>query len=209
MLKRNILIKVCGMRDPENIQELASLPLDYIGHIFYPKSARYVGNLPSLADAPGLMKTGVFVNASLSEIKSAIEQYRLKVIQLHGDESPALAKDLKGLGMEVIKAFGIDEDFDWSKVSPFLDQVDYFLFDSKSAAYGGTGHTFNWEKLTSYPYEKPYFLSGGLSLENLSEAMAFDDARLIGLDLNSKFELEPGLKDIEKIKEALKTIHHE
>ena len=209
MPKRNILIKVCGMRDPENIQELAGLALDYIGHIFYPKSALYVGNLPSLADAPGLKKTGVFVNASLSEITSAIKQYDLQVIQLHGDESPALAKDLKGLGMEVIKAFGIDEDFDWTKVYPFLDQVDYFLFDSKSAAYGGTGHAFNWEKLTSYPYEKPYFLSGGLSLANLSEALAFDDARLIGLDLNSKFELEPGLKDIEKIKEALKTIHHE
>ncbi len=209
MPKRNILIKVCGMRDPENIKELAGLPLDYIGHIFYPKSARYVGNLSTLADAPGLKKTGVFVNASLSEITSAIKQYDLKVIQLHGDESPALAKDLKGLGMEVIKAFGIDEDFDWSKVSPFLDQVDYLLFDSKSAAYGGTGHTFNWEKLTSYPYQKPYFLSGGLSLANLSEALAFDDARLVGLDLNSKFELEPGLKDIEKIKEALKTIHHE
>ncbi len=209
MPKRNILIKVCGMRDPDNIQELAGLALDYIGHIFYTKSARYVGNLPSLADAPGLKKTGVFVNASLSEITTAIAQYDLQVIQLHGDESPALAKDLKGLGMEVIKAFGIDEDFDWTKVSPFLDQVDYFLFDSKSAAYGGTGHAFNWEKLTSYPYEKPYFLSGGLSLANLSEALAFDDARLIGLDLNSKFELEPGLKDIKKIKEALKTIHHE
>ncbi|VTP90030.1 phosphoribosylanthranilate isomerase [Sphingobacterium daejeonense] len=134
----------------------------------------------------------------------------LDAIQLHGSESPEMVVQLKEkTGLEIIKAFGIGENFDWSELKPYLENVDYFLFDSKSSAFGGTGQTFDWEKLRVYPFDKPYFLSGGLSLDNLNEAIGFTDHRLIGLDLNSKFEIEPGLKDIEKLKLALKIIRNE
>ncbi len=208
-MAKNILIKVCGMRELENIAGLVKLPIHYIGHIFYEKSPRYVSEIIDLPIPEAIKKTGVFVNADLATIKQTIHDHQLDAVQLHGDESVALCQDVKNLGVELIKAFAVDDDFQWDKPQEYVDVVDYFLFDSKSEAYGGTGKTFNWDKLKSYPYAKPYFLSGGLSLENLAEAYQFDDERLIGLDLNSKFELSAGLKDLDKINKALKIIEHE
>ena len=208
-MPKELLIKVCGMREQDNILQLLELPIHYMGHIFYKKSARYVGNLENLDTSKNIKKTGVFVNSSIAEILESVNRLSLKVVQLHGDETAETASALKSEGLEVIKAFGIDEEFDWSQLEPFVEHVDFFLFDSKSPAYGGTGKAFNWQKLKEYPFEKPYFLSGGLSLENLEEAINFEDKRLVGLDLNSKFEIEPGLKDIEKLKLALKTIRNE
>lgn len=204
-----LLIKVCGMKEQQNIQALLELPIDYIGHIFYQKSNRFVAHLNPQDIPQHIKKTGVFVNADLVEIKSIIQQYKLDAIQLHGEESVELVRSLKNEQVEIIKAFGIDDYFDWHAISPFLDEVDYLLFDTKSHDFGGTGKTFNWQKLQDYPYEKPYFLSGGISLDNIYEASRFQDKRCIGLDLNSKFEIEPGIKDIEKLKKALKIINHE
>lgn len=197
------------MREDENIRQLAQLAIDYIGHIFYPKSARYIAEAKLLNSNPSIKKTGVFVNASLEEISQAIESYQLQSVQLHGDESVELIQQISPFGVEIIKAFGVNNDFDWNTLEPYLDHIDYLLFDSKSSQYGGTGERFNWDKLKEYPFDKPYFLSGGLSLENIQEAVEFEDSRLIGLDLNSRFEISPGLKDIEKIKTALKIINHE
>lgn len=208
-MAKELLVKVCGMKEEQNILQLLELPIQYIGHIFYHKSARYVGDLANITIANGIKKAGVFVNSDFDEIIKTAERFNLNSIQLHGHESVELASTLKTKGFEVIKAFGIDEDFDWKQLEPYIGHVDYFLFDSKSPAYGGTGVTFNWQKLKEYPFETPYFLSGGLSLENLQEAVNFEDNKLIGLDLNSKFEIEPGLKDIEKLKLALKTIRNE
>lgn len=208
-MARELLVKVCGMKEEQNILQLLELPIQYIGHIFYKKSARYVGDLVNITMPNDIKKTGVFVNSDFTEIMNATESFNLNSIQLHGHEPVELAAALKTQGLEVIKAFGIDEDFDWKQLEHYIGQVDYFLFDSKSPAYGGTGVTFNWQKLKEYPYDTPYFLSGGLSLENLEEAVNFEDNKLIGLDLNSKFEIEPGLKDIEKLKLALKTIRNE
>ena len=208
-MTRELLVKVCGMKEEQNILQLLELPIQYIGHIFYKESARYIGDLVNISMANDIKKTGVFVNSDFAEIMDATERFNLNSIQLHGLEPVELAAVLKAKGLEVIKAFGIDEDFDWKQLEPYIGQVDYFLFDSKSPAYGGTGVTFNWQKLKEYPYDTPYFLSGGLSLENLQEAVNFEDKKLIGLDLNSKFEIEPGLKDIEKLKLALKTIRNE
>lgn len=208
-MARELLVKVCGMKEEQNILQLLELPIQYIGHIFYKKSARYVGDLVNITMPNDIKKTGVFVNSDFTEIMNATESFNLNSIQLHGHEPVELAAALKTQGLEVIKAFGIDEDFDWKQLEHYIGQVDYFLFDSKSPAYGGTGVTFNWQKLKEYPYDTPYFLSGGLSLENLQEAVNFEDNKLIGLDLNSKFEIEPGLKDIEKLKLALKTIRNE
>lgn len=197
------------MREDENIHQLAQLGIDYIGHIFYPKSARYIAEAKLLNSNPSIKKTGVFVNASLEEISQAIQSYQLQSVQLHGDESVELIQQISPFGVEIIKAFGVNNDFDWNTLEPYLDHIDYLLFDSKSSQYGGTGERFNWDKLKEYPFDKPYFLSGGLSLENIQEAVEFEDSRLIGLDLNSRFEISPGLKDIEKIKTALKIINHE
>ncbi|MGB7528840.1 phosphoribosylanthranilate isomerase [Sphingobacterium cellulitidis] len=208
-MPKELLIKVCGMKEPDNISQLLELPIHYIGHIFYQKSARYVGDLANLDISKNIKKTGVFVNSSIAEILESVNRLSLKAVQLHGDETAEMASALKSEGLEVIKAFGIDEEFDWKQLESFVDHVDFFLFDSKSPAYGGTGKAFNWQKLKEYPFEKPYFLSGGLSLDNLEEAINFEDKRLVGLDLNSKFEIEPGLKDIEKLKLALKTIRNE
>lgn len=208
-MAKKILIKVCGMREPENIAGLVKLPIHYIGHIFYEKSPRYVSEIIDLPIPEAIKKTGVFVNADLATIKQTIHDHQLDAVQLHGGESVALCQDVKNLGVELIKAFAVDDDFQWDKPHEYVDVVDYFLFDSKSEAYGGTGKTFNWDKLKSYPYAKPYFLSGGLSLENLAEAYQFEDERLIGLDLNSKFEVSAGLKDLDKINKALKIIEHE
>ena len=205
---RSLAIKVCGMREAENIRALAELDIDYMGFIFYEKSKRYTTSAATVDLPTSVKKVGVFVNASLSEVQEKIEA-GLQAVQLHGDESVAFCQSLKTEGILLIKAFGLHQAINWDSLAPYQDVVDYFLFDTSSAQYGGTGKTFDWTLLKQYPYATPYFLSGGLDLENIQEALAITDTRLIGLDLNSKFELEPGLKDINKIKQALKIIKDE
>ena len=197
------------MKHPDNIEALTSLPIDYIGFIFYPKSPRFVQQAHAIPVPDTIKKVGVFVNETLENIRSKVKSHTLQAVQLHGSESSELCKTLQQQQLEVIKAFGIDSSFDWNQLVTYLDAVDYFLFDTKSPQHGGTGQTFDWEKLKEYPFDKPYFLSGGLSMANNAQAMAFDDERLIGLDLNSKFEIEPGLKDINLLTQALKIIKNE
>lgn len=202
-------IKVCGMRDPENIRQIAALSIDYLGFIFYAKSSRYTAQLPDLsAIPPHIKKIGVFVNATAAAINEKIAQ-GLDGVQLHGQESPALCASLKSENIIVIKAFGIDQDFNWQTLEPYLQVVDYFLFDTKSNQHGGTGQHFDWSILANYPFQKSYFLSGGLSLDNMQAAASMNDSRLIGLDLNSRFESAPALKDSNRIIQALKIINNE
>ena len=194
------------MRDRENILQVEDLSPDYLGFIFYPKSARYVEtidkNLLSLLQP--IKKTAVFVNATLSEATAIIKEYSFEAIQLHGGESSDYCSEIKKEGIEVIKAFGIHEEFDWKLLESYLDVVDYFLFDTYTSTHGGSGKTFNWEVLKEYPFEKPYFLSGGIGPENIESALAIQDERLYGLDLNSRFEHSPGLKNIELLKTVVK-----
>src|SRR5690554_959451 len=199
-------IKVCGMRDLENIIQIKELAPDYLGFIFYPKSPRYVETLDEslLSLLPPIKKTAVFVNATLDEVTTIIKQYSFEAIQLHGNEYPDYCSKIKKEGAEIIKAFGIHEMFDWKLLESYLDVVDYFLFDTYTSAHGGSGKMFNWEVLKEYPFEKPYFLSGGIGPENIESALAVQDERLYGLDLNSRFELSPGLKNIELLKTVLK-----
>lgn len=208
-MRNPLIIKVCGMMDKENIMELAKLPIQYVGHIFYPRSPRYAEQLENWKPIFPMKKTGVFVNDNLEDILARVAQFQLSAVQLHGEESAELCAQLQNQGLEVIKAFGIHQGFDWNTLASYSQHVDYFLFDSKSSNYGGTGQTFGWGNLKAYPLQIPYFLSGGLSLENLKEALGFQDDRMIGLDLNSRFEISPGIKDIEKIKVALKVINNE
>jgi len=205
---KKLKVKVCGMREPANMQALSLLPIDYMGFIFYEKSARYTPELPNMLIPDRIKKTGVFVNAERAFIHKKVEQ-GLQAIQLHGQELPTFCEQVKTADIEVIKAFGMDADLSWETFAPYVGVVDYFLFDTSSPKHGGTGRTFDWALLKSYPYDVPYFLSGGLDLANIPHALAIADERLIGLDINSKFELEPGLKDIDKLKQALKIIRHE
>lgn len=199
-------IKVCGMRELDNIIQLKELDPDYLGFIFYSKSPRYVETIDRslLSLLQPIKKTAVFVNATRNEVADLIKEYRFEAIQLHGNESSDYCREIKREGVEVIKAFGIHDKFDWMLLKPYLDTVSYFLFDTYTSAHGGSGRTFNWEVLKDYPFEKPYFLSGGIGPDNIGDARAIEDERLYGLDLNSKFEDSPGLKNIELLKTVLK-----
>lgn len=194
------------MRDPANIAGVGALFPDYMGFLFYGKSKRYVGDLSPKVTAllpQGIRKTGVFVNEQLSEVQEIVLKFKLNAVQLHGQESPAYCEALQGLnlGIEIIKAFGVGETFDFKVLIPYQQVVDYFLFDTKTPEHGGSGKLFNWSLLKDYPLQVPYFLSGGIGMESLEELQEIDDERLYAIDVNSKFELEPGLKDVDKLKE--------
>lgn len=203
-----IKLKICGMRDPENIKEVALLEPDYMGFIFYEKSKRFVGELDpaSLFKIPeNIGRVGVFVNHDLKEVVKLADRFGLSILQLHGTESVAYVKELKqllqGTSVKLMKAFGIDENFDFTLLNEYESEIDYFLFDTQTPDHGGSGKQFNWELLKGYTLDKPYFLSGGIGLESVNGLKIIDDKRLFAIDVNSKFETEPGIKDISKLKE--------
>ena len=221
-------LKVCGMKYVENIQEVAGLQPDYLGFIFYEKSKRnFEGIIPALPK--GIKKTGVFVNEILEIVISMVEEYRLEAIQLHGDESVVYIEELtkqlaerNALFMEenkqikkkknqhyisekspeIIKVFGIKDIFDFDVLKPYLEVVDFFLFDTKGKERGGNGTKFDWKVLENYPFEKPFFLSGGIGLEDVEgiHEIINSELPLHALDVNSKFESTPGRKKIEELK---------
>lgn len=201
------LIKVCGMRDSANIQELAVLKPDLIGFIFYEKSKRYAANhldINILNQIPvTIKKVGVFVNESEENILKIIEKYKLDFVQLHGEEPVEFCKKLQLNNIKIIKAFSIDEQFDFEEVKSFNGFADYFLFDTKTQLKGGSGQTFDWSVLEKYHGPTPFLLAGGIDETNFEKAKNIKNKYLLGLDLNSKFEIEPGLKDIEKLKSTL------
>ncbi|HQU59133.1 MAG: phosphoribosylanthranilate isomerase [Phaeodactylibacter sp.] len=205
-------IKVCGMREPDNIKALASLPVDMIGFIFYRKSPRFIGEKLGrwLAQQGPLLegkkRVGVFVNAEVEEVLNAVHDYELHYVQLHGEESPEYCQLLRTISeatsmrkFQIIKAFRIGEAFDFGSLSAFTPYCAYFLFDTKGAAYGGTGEQFDWGQLQQYHGVTPFLLSGGIGPESVAALRAFRHPQCYGVDINSRFETAPGLKDIEKI----------
>ena len=201
-----IQIKICGMKSPENISEIATLNPNYMGFIFYGKSPRNFENtIPSIDKS--IQKVGVFVNASLEEIKEKVEQYDLDFVQLHGDESPDFCQLLQYNKFKVIKAFSIDNQFNFNQLEKYYKYCDYFLFDTKGTNYGGNGITFDWSVLVNYNLDKPYFLSGGIGTENITEIKLFltkdYSKNCIAIDCNSKLEVSPGLKSTEKTKQLI------
>jgi phosphoribosylanthranilate isomerase len=209
---RDLKIKVCGMKYPDNISALSDIKPDYMGFIFYPSSKRFIGLDFQKSDLNAIdkeiIKTAVFVNAHLHEVVEFGNLYGFKTIQLHGSETPEFCELLKEQGFKIIKAFGVDEDFDFKTIESFVNSVDFFLFDTKTKEYGGSGQVFNWEVLDNYHLEKPFLLSGGLSLDNLASIKKIENPYFYGVDLNSKFEIEPGLKDIEKLELAFKILRN-
>ena len=207
-------IKVCGLRDADNIKAVAALEPDYMGFIFYNKTPRFVDDIgiEILNAIPAhINKTAVFVDESAKTISALIDKYNFDFVQLHGNETPAFCKALRDQAI-VIKAFGVHNEFDFSQLSKYKNKVDLFLFDAKTDIHGGSGKTFDWSILDKYDMDIPFFLSGGLSLDNLEEVKKITHPQFYGVDLNSKFETEPGVKDIEKLQEAftmLKNINDE
>lgn len=190
------------MRDPENILEVASLSPDYMGFIFFPESPRYVGKdfaaPPSLPS--NIIRTGVFVNAERAQIMTEVKRSELSAIQLHGHEPVELVKQLKAEGLTVIKVFHLNEAFDFSALSAFREFVDYFMFDTKGKLFGGNAFPFDWAKLKEYDQEVPFFLSGGLSPENVDGLSVIDGLNIYAIDLNSGVEIRPGIKNPDSIR---------
>lgn len=198
-------IKVCGLKYQSNISEVAMLQPNYMGFICYPQSPRFMADTPFIDVPENITKTGVFVNENAERINELIAIYKFDAIQLHGDESPEFSESFMDK-VVVIKAFGIDKDFDFGTLEPYEVSVDYFLFDTRTEKHGGSGQTFDWSLLDRYTMDIPFFLSGGLSLENLDQVKAIDHPQFYGVDLNSKFETEPGLKDINRLKKAFEIL---
>lgn len=197
-------IKVCGLRDKDNIQAVAALKPDYMGFICYEPSPRYIKDISTnvLADLPSsVYKTAVFVDESKETINALLDTYGFNAIQLHGSESPNFADSFRNK-VTVFKAFGLNADFDFEQLNNYANKVDYFLFDTKTDLHGGSGQTFDWSILEKYKLNTPFFLSGGLSLDNLEEVNTIKHPQFYGVDLNSKFETSPGVKDLDKLKQA-------
>lgn len=199
-------LKICGMRDELNIHEIAQLRPNYMGFIFYKNSKRYVGlnfsktNLIELST--DINKVGVFVNEEIDEILSIQSKYSLDYLQLHGDESPQVCEQLYLLNKKVIKAFAVGKSFDFSVLTAYKPFVNYFLFDTKGKEYGGNGISFDWNLLKNYDGEIPLFLSGGIGLEEIEllNQLDYKKINIQVIDVNSKIEIEPGIKDINKAK---------
>ncbi len=206
---KKMKLKVCGMKYQENITEVALLQPDYLGFIFHEPSARHFEDtIPKISKS--IKKVGVFVDEKVEFISRQIEKHQLDIIQLHGYESPEMCRLLKSTKAKVIKVFSIKDKFDFSILTPYEEVCDYFLFDTKGKLPGGNGYTFNWNVLKDYPSSKPFFLSGGIGLnqiEKLKEFQKCDASKYCyAIDVNSKFEIESGLKNIEELKEFKKTL---
>lgn len=204
-------IKVCGMKFSENIQQVAALEPEYLGFIFYPDSPRNFENeIPEIPSA--IKKTGVFVDATIDFVVEKVAQYNFHAIQLHGNESPDFCKQLRSAlpnrNLDIIKVFSIKEEFDFNRLIPYEGIVDYFLFDTKGKNKGGNGFSFNWEILKEYPSQTPFFLSGGIGPEDAGKVEEFrrflrkqgKENLLFAVDVNSRFEKEPGEKKLEELR---------
>ncbi len=198
-------LKICGMKYPENIREVAALEPDYMGFIFYPASARYAGEDLDAAIVGSLprkiKKVGVFVDAPAVKVLDIVKEYSLDLVQLHGNESPEYCREISA-EVQVIKAFGIHERFDFAVLDKYLPFCHYYLFDTKTEQHGGSGETFDWNILKKHKHRIPFFIGGGIGLTQVDDVSALKSqlTHLAGIDVNSMFELSPGMKDMEALK---------
>ncbi len=202
-------VKICGMKHSENIQLIAALQPDLMGFIFYPKSPRYAEplDMETLQSLPAwIKKIGVFVNEDLERILTLVFKYKLDGVQLHGTENAEMCRKLKDAGLIVIKAFSIAEAYNFKVTKAYEGACDYFLFDTKTDAYGGSGVKFNWSMLDEYTGETPFLLSGGIAADDAEAILKIEHPQFAGIDLNSKFETSPGLKNEELLNVFLKQL---
>ena len=204
------IIKICGLTEPENIREVIELRPDLIGLIFYSSSPRYVSHPEKLAflHGPGRMvrTIGVFVNPTHEEIMKTAAAVHLDGIQLHGNETPEFCRNIRSEGFKVVKSFGVNRNFDFNTTLQYDRMADYFLFDTGSPKYGGSGEQFDWSLLAGYHGDTPFLLSGGLS----PEMQVFPvHPHFAGVDLNSRFEIFPGIKDTRLLQKFIKQFRDE
>jgi phosphoribosylanthranilate isomerase len=201
-------IKVCGNTNQENLESVLQLSPDYVGFIFYEASKRFVKPEKSfrsfVRQINSTHKVGVFVNASLNEIVNRIDEFKLDLIQLQGDELPTICASVSRV-VPVIKAFGINQGFDFDRLKNYQAACNYFLFDNSAAGYGGSGQKFDWNLLDDYELDTPFFLSGGIGPDQIHLIKSIKHEALIGIDLNSRFETSAGLKNTHQ----LETFFHE
>jgi phosphoribosylanthranilate isomerase len=207
----SLKIKVCGMREAANIAEIAALPIDYMGFIFYNKSPRYVTDFK--ATKTNRTKVGVFVNADFDFILNKIVDFDLKMLQLH-TETPHMIKRLKEYlsnhgyaTIQIMKVFAVGENFDFTQLVDYESVADYFLFDTQTPKHGGSGLKFDWNLLKQYDLEKPFFLAGGISATDASAILDLNLKKLYAIDLNSKFEIRPAFKNAKLLSEFISQIN--
>lgn len=202
-----MIIKVCGMREPENIRAVEALGIDLMGFIFWPPSSRYVGEKPSYLPR-NCRRVGVFVDAALPDILAAVEDFRLDGVQLHGHETPEAIAALKAHipGVRIVKSLAVAGPEDLEQAEAYADVCDAFLFDTKGKLPGGNGRQFDWSVLQRYQGRLPFLLSGGIGPDDAQRIRAFQVPGCIGIDLNSRFETEPGLKDVDALRTFIETI---
>jgi phosphoribosylanthranilate isomerase len=208
-------IKVCGITNIDEALALSKAGVNYMGFIFYPASKRYVLHALTLdqiksVQLPGVLKVGVFVNEPINDVIATATAAGLDMVQLHGDETPNYCKEMAN-HYPVIKAFRISETDDVAyKISEYLEDIDYLLFDTASSVYGGSGISFDWKKLANATGQKPYFLSGGIGPDDVSKITSFVESdaagNCIAVDVNSKFETAPGQKNIQLLQSFIPTI---
>ena len=209
-------VKVCGMREAENIREVEALGIDMMGFIFWPKSKRYVSTKPTYLPQKA-KRVGVFVDEDAETIRQIADDYALDIIQLHGSESPEFIQEMSkhisprpcrggARGGVFIKAFNIATAEDLEQTKAYEGLVDYFLFDTKATLPGGSGQQFDWSVLEAYKGETPFLLSGGIGPDDAERVRGFHHPQCLGIDLNSRFELSPALKDVDQLKEFIEKV---
>lgn len=211
MLKKKLRLKICGMREFDNVSDVAALKPDYMGFIFYPESPRFVKTmayeLMCMAKSFYVEPVAVFVNVSAVSVLKYAEMYGFSNVQLHGNETPETCIALREEGLKVIKAFSIDNCLDLEETKFYRDCCDYFLFDTKTSSYGGSGSKYNWRVLQKYNGSTPFFLSGGIGPNDADSILAFEHPGFLGIDINSRFETRPGLKDIQLLKSFINQLN--
>lgn len=207
-----IRVKVCGLTDADNARQIARTGIDFAGFIYYPASKRYVGIKPEMRlfenIPPDVCRVGVFVNEDPSEVVRISREAGFNIVQLHGNEDFSYCRRLKASGFRVIKAFRIGKEIDPEFINLFSEVCDYYLFDTESRAYGGSGKKFNWKFLNGIKLNKPFFLSGGIGPDDVHELKKITNSMFYAVDINSRFEISPGIKDVGKVKvfvERIKT----
>jgi len=209
-MKHKLKIKVCGMRDRENIRQMRELQPDFMGYIFFPGSKRFVGKDPdreifTISDQD-IQKVGVFVNENANAVLEIFDRYSLDLVQLHGNESPSYCAEMKEKGVRIIKAINPYRDLSPELLSEYTGSVEYFLIDNPAGNYGGSGKKFDWEIIRDFDFPAPFMLSGGIGPEDTGRILSFSHERFHGVDINSRFEKSAGIKEIEKVKEFIETI---
>lgn len=198
------------MRNAENLTQLARLGPDFVGLIFYEKSPRFIGaEFSDISLKSSIKRVGVFVNEKPEIVIEKAAKYKLDFVQLHGNESPEFCAKIKAAGLGVFKAVSVGTEIDFEAFKAYEDKVDYFLFDTQGKGYGGHGITFDWKILEDYNLETPFFIAGGISNENIVELLAVKNDKFVGIDVNSKYEISPGLKDIGLLKDLFEKVFND